>query len=131
LWAIGASWSQMRWGLEVGHCRSNRPRELAHDYFPMRIHSDEVKATLAEIHSDRSNAVIVRSDVGHSCSFSRISCVSAAFPFTRLERGRSIPLLVDQLLHDGTAIRGMTAAISTDNRSASPIGEPRSSPEGK
>jgi hypothetical protein len=39
--------------------------------------------------------------------------------------------LMDQLFHDGTAIRGMTAATSTDNSPASPIGEPRSSPYGK
>ena len=38
---------------------------LAHDHFPTRIHSDEVKAALAEIHSDLSNTVIVRSDVSH------------------------------------------------------------------
>src|ERR1700756_4312665 len=40
-------------------------------------------------------------------------------------------VLVDQLLHGRTAIRGMTAAIPTDNRPPSPLGEPRSSPEGK
>ena len=38
---------------------------LTHDHFPTRIHSDEVKATLAEIHSDRSNTVTVHSDVSH------------------------------------------------------------------
>ena len=48
-------------------CRSGSPTRqlLAHDHFPTRIHSDEVKAALAEIHSDRSNTVIVRSDVSH------------------------------------------------------------------
>jgi hypothetical protein len=76
--------------LEVGHVPLKSPTRqlLAHDHFPMSIHSDEVKATLAEIHSDRSNTVIVCSDVSHSCSFSRISCASAAFPFTRLERAK-------------------------------------------
>ena len=57
---------------------------LAHDHFPTRIHSDEVKATLAEIHSDRSNTVIVHSDVSHGALlFSDSSCTSAALPFTR------------------------------------------------
>jgi hypothetical protein len=39
--------------------------------------------------------------------------------------------LGNQLLHGRTAIRGMTAAISADSRPTSPLGEPRSSPEGK
>ena len=57
-------------------CRSNRPRDNCWRMITFPC----------------SNTVIVRSDVSHSCSFSRISCASAAFPFTRLERGRSIPL---------------------------------------
>jgi hypothetical protein len=50
-----------------GHVPLKSPARqlLAHDHFPTRIHSDEVKATLAEIHSDRSNTVIVHSDVSH------------------------------------------------------------------
>ena len=53
--------------LKVGHVPLKSPTRqlLAHDHFPTRIHSDEVKATLAEIHSDRSNTIIVHSDVSH------------------------------------------------------------------
>ena len=57
-----------------GLYRSDRPRDS-----PTRIHSDEV--ALAEIHSDRSNRVIVRSDVshGHAAPWSRtISATSSA-----------------------------------------------------
>jgi len=72
----GAGFDSHQTRLEVGHVPLKSPTRqlLAHDHFPMRIHSDEVKATLAEIHSDRSNTVIVRSDVSHGRSFSRISC---------------------------------------------------------
>jgi hypothetical protein len=71
--------------LEVGHVPlQSPPRQLlAHNHFPMRIHSNEVKATLAEIHSYCSDTVIVRYDVSHGALLSRISCASAALPFTR------------------------------------------------
>jgi hypothetical protein len=71
--------------LEVGHVPlQSPPRQLlAHNHFPTRIHSNEVKATLAEIHSDRSDRVIVRNDVSHGALLSRIGCASAALPFTR------------------------------------------------
>ena len=63
----GAGFDPHQTRLEVGHVPLKSPTRqlLAHDHFPTRIHSDEVKATLAEIHSDRSNTVIVHSDVSH------------------------------------------------------------------
>jgi hypothetical protein len=66
--------------LEVSHVPlQSPPRQLlAHKHFATRIHSNEVKATLAEIHSDSSDTVIVCNDVSHGALLSRISCVSAA-----------------------------------------------------
>jgi hypothetical protein len=70
-----------------GHVPLQSPTRqlLAHDHFPTRIHSDEVKAAaLAEIHSDRSNRVIVRSDVshGHAAPWSwKTSTVFGVNPF--------------------------------------------------
>ena len=62
--------------LEVGHVPlQSPPRQLlAHNHFPARIHSNEVKATLAEIHSDCSDTVGVGNDVIHGTLLSRISC---------------------------------------------------------
>ena len=82
---VGTGFDPHKTWLEVSHVPlESPPRQLlAHDHFPTRIHSNEVKATLAEIHSDCSDTVIVRNDVSHGALLSRISCASAALPFTR------------------------------------------------
>ena len=61
-------------------CRSNGPRQLlAHDHFSTRIHSNEVKATLAEIHSDCSDRSLCV-----TMSLMARSFRESAAPFTRL-----------------------------------------------
>jgi hypothetical protein len=66
--------------LEVSHVPlQSPPRQLlAHDHFPTRIHSNEVKATLAENPFRCSDTVIVSNDVSLGALLSRISCASAA-----------------------------------------------------
>jgi hypothetical protein len=56
----GAGFDPHETWLEVSHVPlQSPPRQLlAHDHFPTRIHSYEVKATLAEIHSDCSDTVL-------------------------------------------------------------------------
>jgi hypothetical protein len=72
----GAGFDPHETWLEVSHVPlQSPPRQLlAHDHFPTRIHSNEVKATLAEIHSDCSDTVIVRTGVSHGALPLRISC---------------------------------------------------------
>jgi len=99
----GAGFDPHQTRLEVGHVPLKSPTRqlLAHDHFPTRIHSDEVKATLAEIHSDRSNTVIVHSDVSHGALLFANQLLlqhchslgwSAAGPYHYLGRRHRVPL---------------------------------------